>query len=211
MSNQTTATVETLTAEVRVLMVGNRQITQSVARQLDRVELDELKMFGRVRLGEDTLIIGSHFESGVLCISDPKPFRKPPGWRAILQYDGDRESGPSTQNPYHWGLGDRLVSVSLAGVPCEIFASDLAEDRSAYNRHRAAVDAWNEAKQNYWTTHHKDYPHPFPAEPTYTWNPGSAKADLESQASKQFGQAVYRNDLYELAISLPLIVLAGLR
>ena len=37
-SEMTTATVETLTAEVRVLAVGNRQITLSVAKQLDFVE-----------------------------------------------------------------------------------------------------------------------------------------------------------------------------
>lgn len=38
MSKKTTAKVETLTAQVRVLMVGNRQITLSVARQLDHVD-----------------------------------------------------------------------------------------------------------------------------------------------------------------------------
>lgn len=56
--NSTTATVETLTAEVRVLMVANRQITLSVARQLDRIDwpwgdppLSEFTPFGRVRTG----------------------------------------------------------------------------------------------------------------------------------------------------------------
>lgn len=43
-----TATVETLTAEVRVLMVGNRQVTLSVYRQLDEVDLMEIEPFGRV-------------------------------------------------------------------------------------------------------------------------------------------------------------------
>lgn len=37
MSDSTTATVETLTAEVRALMVGSRQVTMSVYNQLDRV------------------------------------------------------------------------------------------------------------------------------------------------------------------------------
>ena len=54
--SSTTATVETLTAEVRVLMVGNRQITLSVAKQLDVVTpLDHvtnaITPFGRVRTG----------------------------------------------------------------------------------------------------------------------------------------------------------------
>jgi hypothetical protein len=49
MNSSSTATVETLTAEVRVLMVGNRQITLSVFRQLDPVRHDQIEPFGRVR------------------------------------------------------------------------------------------------------------------------------------------------------------------
>lgn len=43
-----TATVETLTAEVRVLMVGSRQVTLSVFGQLDRVGIHAIEPFGRV-------------------------------------------------------------------------------------------------------------------------------------------------------------------
>lgn len=43
-----TATVEALTAEVRVLMVGSRQVTMSVYGQLDHVNYDEIEPFGRV-------------------------------------------------------------------------------------------------------------------------------------------------------------------
>lgn len=67
-----TATVETLTAEVQVLMVGKRQVTLSVARQLDEVRLDELEMFGRVRLsGSDSnsYVIGRHAKSGSLSLA----------------------------------------------------------------------------------------------------------------------------------------------
>lgn len=52
-----TATVETLTAEVRVLMVGNRQITLSVYRQLDEFDPycwpieGNFTAFGRVNSG----------------------------------------------------------------------------------------------------------------------------------------------------------------
>lgn len=45
-----TATVETLTAEVRVLMVGSRQVTLSVARQLDWIDITQLEPFGRVAI-----------------------------------------------------------------------------------------------------------------------------------------------------------------
>lgn len=63
MSNS--ATVETLTAEVLVLMVGNRQVTLSVYRQLDSVpktasEIEHFEAFGRVRTGK-TLTIEDHY------------------------------------------------------------------------------------------------------------------------------------------------------
>lgn len=45
----TSAKVEVLTAEVRALMVGSRQVTLSVFRQLDAVESDSISPFGRVR------------------------------------------------------------------------------------------------------------------------------------------------------------------
>ena len=44
----TAARVEVLTAEVRVLMVGSRQITLSVYAQLDHVDPGEVDPFGRV-------------------------------------------------------------------------------------------------------------------------------------------------------------------
>lgn len=67
-----TATVETLAAEVRVLMVGNRQITLSVARQLDRVGLCDLEPFGRVKLGDGydhRTVIGRSKKDGSLVVS----------------------------------------------------------------------------------------------------------------------------------------------
>ena len=47
----TTARVEVLTAEVRVLQVGSRQITLSVARQLDEVPPDDIEPFSRICTG----------------------------------------------------------------------------------------------------------------------------------------------------------------
>jgi hypothetical protein len=58
LTDTTTALVETLTAEVRVLMVGRRQVTLSVAKQLDLVPLAELTIFGRVKLGDVHRVIG---------------------------------------------------------------------------------------------------------------------------------------------------------
>ena len=58
--HQTTATVETLTAEVHVLKVGNRQITRSVYLQLDSTLPDcGFHAFGRVRSGSRPSIPGN--------------------------------------------------------------------------------------------------------------------------------------------------------
>ena len=67
-----TATVETLTAEVRVLMVGNRQVTLSVYRQLDVVPLEEMEPFGRVNDGKRAgiYVVGKHRGTGALVTSE---------------------------------------------------------------------------------------------------------------------------------------------
>jgi len=84
-----TATVETLSAEVRVLMVGRRQVTMSVFRQLDTVDWTErktLELFGRVRetRKDDKYllhVVGRVKDTGVLVRSMINPleerFRKP--------------------------------------------------------------------------------------------------------------------------------------
>lgn len=65
-NNQQSATVETLVAEVRILTVGNRQITTSIARQLDVVNLLDMQPLGRIRIGDDIMIIGRHNGTGSL-------------------------------------------------------------------------------------------------------------------------------------------------
>lgn len=66
----TQAMVESLTAEVRVLMVGNRQITQSVVKQLDRTPIGSLEPMGRINLPtESHLVIGRHIPDGTLRVS----------------------------------------------------------------------------------------------------------------------------------------------
>jgi hypothetical protein len=45
------ASVVTLTAEVRTLMIGSRQVTLSVAKQLDRIPLPQLTVWGRIHIG----------------------------------------------------------------------------------------------------------------------------------------------------------------
>ena len=73
-----TATVEALTAEVRVLMVGNRQVTLSVAKQLDTVGFLDVEAFGRIRGvsvrgmstgGDKIVVIGRERRTGELVTS----------------------------------------------------------------------------------------------------------------------------------------------
>ena len=67
---RTTATVETLTAEVRVLMVGTRQVTLSIFGQLDDVAIDKIEPFGRVSPKDAdpsyTYAVGRHTDTGEL-------------------------------------------------------------------------------------------------------------------------------------------------
>jgi hypothetical protein len=53
MSDKHEATVEVLTAEVRLLQVGRRQVTLSVVRQLDWADPADVVPFGRVRTGDN--------------------------------------------------------------------------------------------------------------------------------------------------------------
>jgi hypothetical protein len=70
MSGTQAATVQTLTAEVRTLVVGARQVTLSVAKQLDVVPLAELRVFGRVKIPAmtDIAAIGAA-EDGTLALA----------------------------------------------------------------------------------------------------------------------------------------------
>jgi hypothetical protein len=58
MTDTTTATVATLTATVHVLQVGSRQITLSVAKQLDCVDRENIEPMGRIRLNDGVELIG---------------------------------------------------------------------------------------------------------------------------------------------------------
>lgn len=64
------ARVQVLTAEVRTLVVGSRQVTLSVYSQLDSADYDEIEPFGRVRPRDALLdyiyLVGRHRQAGAL-------------------------------------------------------------------------------------------------------------------------------------------------
>jgi hypothetical protein len=98
------ATVEVLTAEVRVLMVGSRQVTLSVARQLDIAAPDAIEPFGRVALGPEGTkrldVIGRGIAAGALVRSN---LARPSRWRCVWPHPG---GGSVTICPAHRGGGD---------------------------------------------------------------------------------------------------------
>lgn len=53
-----TNTLETLTASVHVLKIGNRKVTAAMAKQLDKVNPESVEPLGRIRL------TGSQWELG---------------------------------------------------------------------------------------------------------------------------------------------------
>jgi len=64
------AHVQVLTAEVRTLVVGSRQVTMSVYNQLDAVPPGSIEPFGRVNPKDANekwmFVVGRHVASGVL-------------------------------------------------------------------------------------------------------------------------------------------------
>jgi hypothetical protein len=109
----TTATVQTLTAEVRVLMVGSRQVTLSVYRQLDYCPPDEIEMFGRVR-ADKTLPSGcielvGRTSDGALAAS--RTF--PPSWHEdgtpeFCHWMSHRRHSHAAIGKHHHVFGQRL-------------------------------------------------------------------------------------------------------
>jgi hypothetical protein len=127
MTGTATAAVEVLTAEVRVLMVGSRQVTLSVARQLDIASPAEIEAFGRIRADhkapEDRIeVIGS--AAGTLARSQITPqtfrcdgpyrgngFRTPEGgWVAYQRCDSWRADPGHRENHDYVEFGDHGMS-----------------------------------------------------------------------------------------------------
>lgn len=70
MTSATSAQVVTLEASVRVLTVGTRQITQSVANQLDQVAIWQIEPMGRVRIRDRQFAIGRRKSNGDLALAE---------------------------------------------------------------------------------------------------------------------------------------------
>lgn len=101
-----TATVEVLTAEVRVLMVGSRQITLSVFKQLDEVDEHEIEPMGRVNANKETGVVEVVGRYRVVGLS-----RSGSLVRSAIDYHNFVKSSDYLNHPWH-----RLPLIVLAGL-----------------------------------------------------------------------------------------------
>jgi hypothetical protein len=200
----TTATVELLTAEVRVLQVGSRQVTRSVFRQLDCVPAGEIEPFGRVSDSGNPDVIevaGSH--RGVLARSSVSR-----AWRDCGQtwlHDGLAACEERSR------LWSRVQAARAAPVPAPAAPPQPAPPQGYPP---AAAPPWADAPPAHPLTY-------APADPQWheKWQQElSAHQQQIAEAERQFsehrhGWYVYRpsQELWERFGALSLIVLAGLR
>jgi hypothetical protein len=195
------ATVQALTAEVRVLMVGSRQVTMSVAKQLDVIPLHQLEMFGRVKLSDDdTWVIGADRETGVLsraCAEHTIP------WSPVIDIVDDpnrrkplrcRVRQPNTH--YDSGLVDLSWPIGDRYRPIRLLADDM-EDR--HGSRYLCQEKGCSCSSEHCTTD------------CMSWNPRDYFHDIKHQVRAHVAAYTAERALIDDARAQPLIVLAGLR
>jgi hypothetical protein len=242
MTNRTngsaTATVETLTAEVRTLIVGSRQITMSVFKQLDYEDFSKIEPMGRVRVAakdsdsaEGVDIVGRSTKSGTLVRS----FVRKPSWysrpdlAAEAWFHWVEHQHRDARRPHRLNVltaGDHTLS--WPAVPCDnrwyctsrrdtsrdpdqikTINRDDYPDNAAYHQAHADADASN--------NHLYDTVNWLDAEHRARWLLGEfcglddLRAQWQIEANHQAAELKAQQKLYDDAAALPLIVLAGLR
>jgi hypothetical protein len=146
-----TATVEVLTAEVRVLQVGSRQVTLSVFRQLDHVPPAEIEPFGRVCDSGDPDIIeavGSHH--GVLTRSSVSR-----AWRVCGHAGYPEGTAACKERSRLWSRAEaaRNAPLPAAPAPPPTFAqppwgvSQTLAEQLAYQGYHQAMQEWGREKE----------------------------------------------------------------
>lgn len=200
MSDSTTATVETLTAEVRTLVVGSRQVTMSVFNQLDKVDPDQIEPMGRVAPREREFgyvhVVGRHVTTGALVSS------RRPGAASVIKDLAERHYGIWNLS-YALTMAERKESATdspLTAAEADLVAAkrDAAEGKSwrtpssveyAERMHAEAAARHAEAKERV-------------AQLTHAVQEANSNAAALSRTM---------TELAEQWSALPLVVLAGLR
>jgi hypothetical protein len=192
-----TATVEVLTAEVRTLVVGNRQVTQSVYRQLDHINPEAIEPFGRVndtKAGEgyDVLVVGRG-PDGVL-VRSGLPWNYGKEW--------DRHERAPEALGILWRANEHLTAKYVT-FPSERDHVKVAE-------HDDLTVAW--ALRDGGAVNARRYQHdPELPEGAIRWLNDEVRAEAARLAQPVVLGMAERRDRREEWLALPLIVLAGLR
>ena len=228
-----TATVETLAAEVRVLQVGNRQITMSVFKQLDHRPLEEVELFGRVSMptrgdehySEGIEVVGRSTTDGTLVRgwkSNPHWLgRAPAAFYHWLFHTADKSDKSATARKFHgrvgshgdhhltWPSGLTLTPHNLRWTNTER-KCPLPEKMDGYydlinNRRGPWTD--DEVRLFRWLV--AEYEHQrLTGE---LCDISALSSDWKAAADKQLADLTARQEQYDTLAALPLIVLAGLR
>jgi hypothetical protein len=193
MTASKTATIETLTAEVRVLMVGSRQVTLSVHGQLDAAEYEDMEPFGRVRPRDAEYgyiyFIGRHRENGTLVRgripADQTRIQKenPRLWAAISDCNSRRGQLFEFVKRHRDGSAGAVRCHREDHSQCEMMIYEPGAENQWPIRQVAAVEAEIQRLAD-------------------------KGADLEVIGNQEIAEALALRDK---AAALPLIVLAGLR
>ncbi len=227
-----TATVKTLTAEVRVLQVGNRQVTMSVYRQLDHVPFADIEPFGRVRDKTDSEtwihLVGKSRKDGALVRS----WIKPPHWM---------QGGDDVHETFgHLLVHERMRSAGNLNGPIAFVVGEYGSHRLSWCLETERNEIMADGYCPRWrVTGYRSVPRPdmyiagldgratrnpdydvwswLLAEALYHARQGDtcdlARLRTLSDAAIRDALAVtgQKQDDYDAAAALPLIVLAGLR
>jgi hypothetical protein len=182
----TIATVKTLTAEVRVLMVGNRQVTLSVYRQLDEVEPDELEPFGRVNDSKDRglSVVGRSQTTGELVRANPVD---------------------ASVNPYIWGFDMPVGALQVGRAHWDALPENYDADR------KTVVHVGHITVDDRRVRFYLGPDHPLHEDPACNFIADGRWGEVESLAREVLSARAKAAVAYKSLADLPLIVLAGLR
>lgn len=208
-----TATVEALTAEVRVLKVGSRQVTMSVFNQLDFADLDDVEVFGRVRTRDEISgsvnLVGMHMTTGCLVRTGASR----PDWTA--------DEGP--ESFYHW-----IFHTYYSKTKPDSFVVAESNSRRLLWKSKSIVSTgcpnWTDFRGKYpnivWANLNQSERTVYDwlrAENDYVNHSGAhcnlkdLRIDWQEIADLELKLVLEAQSVYENALSKPLIVLAGLR
>jgi hypothetical protein len=144
MADKRDATVQVLTAEVRVLQVGSRQVTLSVVRQLDWAEPASVQPLGRVRTGDKSLP------------RQPRTYRSYPSPPASQHVEVVASADGSLVRSVAWRTVLKCSSEERCACPEMLLIQTAMNSRSPAPERDALVDQFSRHIGHEWTRYDPD-------------------------------------------------------